>query len=237
MMLAELRELLRASRSEATHDQLKQLVIDDNLLGKRTVATRKLTFQRLGELYALDPAVPLYRALRQLWQTDPQSRPMLALLVASARDPLLRSATPVVLATPLGAVCDARSIDSAIAKLLGPRLSDSTRYKVARNAASTFTQAGLLTGKVRKLRSRPVATPAALVMAMLLAYCRGLRGQRLLTADEVRLLDRPTSEVVGLALVASKQGLMTYRQLGDVVDVSFPQLISREEEELSHGRV
>ena len=36
-------------------------IIDQNCLGKRTVSTRKLTCQRLSELYGLDPSILLFR--------------------------------------------------------------------------------------------------------------------------------------------------------------------------------
>ena len=35
-------------------------IIDQNCLGKQTVSTRKLTCQRLSELYGLDPSIPLF---------------------------------------------------------------------------------------------------------------------------------------------------------------------------------
>ena len=44
----------------------------------------------MATLYALDPANPIFRALRRLWSLDENAQPMLALAVALARDPLLR---------------------------------------------------------------------------------------------------------------------------------------------------
>ena len=72
-------------------------IVEGNALGKKTESTRKLSAQRLSELYALDEAVPLFRLLRELWPIDEPGRPMLAFLCASARDPLLRmTAKPVL---------------------------------------------------------------------------------------------------------------------------------------------
>ena len=46
---------------------------------------------------ALDPSVPLFRLLQVVWKDDPAGQPLLALLCASARDPLLRiTAGPVL---------------------------------------------------------------------------------------------------------------------------------------------
>ncbi|MCX7012671.1 MAG: hypothetical protein NTW86_08950 [Candidatus Sumerlaeota bacterium] len=96
-MFRELQGLLAAAPAGATLADYRALVIADNALGKRTGATRRLTFQRLSELYALNPRSPLFRVLRSLWQACPDGCPILALFCALARDPLLRMTAPVIL--------------------------------------------------------------------------------------------------------------------------------------------
>src|SRR5262249_7185950 len=77
-------------------------IMDDNVLGKPTRSTRQRTAKHLIELYALDPSCTLFRLLRHFWAADPVSQPMLAFLVACARDPLLRASTPFLFTIPLG---------------------------------------------------------------------------------------------------------------------------------------
>ena len=60
IMLNELRQLLVATPRDATYDDYRRAIVDDNVLGKRTMATRKESFRRLRELYALLPEVPLF---------------------------------------------------------------------------------------------------------------------------------------------------------------------------------
>lgn len=60
IMLDELQAVLANCRPDAARDDYLLAIHDDNCLGKRTVATRKLSSQRLSELYALDPEVPLF---------------------------------------------------------------------------------------------------------------------------------------------------------------------------------
>ena len=103
IMLAELTELLAAAPINATRADYTTVIVDENALGKPTIATRRLTNQRLAELYTLDPHVPIFRVLRRLWPVDPLGRPLLAMLCALARDPLLRSTAPAVLTLPPGA--------------------------------------------------------------------------------------------------------------------------------------
>src|SRR5690242_937712 len=66
MMLDELRATLEATRENARRADYVTAIVEDNCLGKPTAATRVLSAQRLSELYALDPDVPLFRIMRAL---------------------------------------------------------------------------------------------------------------------------------------------------------------------------
>src|SRR2546430_10179467 len=102
MMLAELRLLLAACQQSASLEEYRSAIIDENVLLKQTVATRKATFRWLQEFYALDRKILLFRALRDLWDDDTQAQPLLALLSTVARDPLIKSTTERILAIPVG---------------------------------------------------------------------------------------------------------------------------------------
>src|SRR5690606_27218112 len=76
IMLAELTELLATVPDSSTRKDYAKAIIDENALGKNTASTRRLTNQRLGELYGLDPKIPLCRVLRRLWAIDEAGRPL-----------------------------------------------------------------------------------------------------------------------------------------------------------------
>src|SRR5580704_8466319 len=61
MMFEELGQVLLATAAEARRADYAAAIIEGNCLSKPTGATRRLTNQRLGELYGLDPAIPLFR--------------------------------------------------------------------------------------------------------------------------------------------------------------------------------
>ena len=88
-MLDELSAILNATPDNAVRADYARRIVEENILFKATFATRKLTNQRLGELYGLDPKIAPFRVLRKLWNIDKNSQPLLALLLALARDPLL----------------------------------------------------------------------------------------------------------------------------------------------------
>jgi hypothetical protein len=235
MMLAELTALLDARAVRATREEYRKAILDENVLGKRTAATRRLTAQRLGELYALDPEVTLFRVLRFFWKADAQARPLLALLCACARDPLLRLTAGPVLGAKQGDKVATSCLAEAIADTFPDRFKPTIRDKIARNAASSWTQSGHLHGHRVKVRSRPAATPASAAFALVLGYLTGARGPLLLQTLWVRLLDRPTKEIGALAVEASRHGWINYRQAGAVVEARFPGLLTEAEQEALRG--
>ena len=120
MMFNEIESLLDAVQGERERVEYVHAVLEDNCLGKQTLSTRKLSLQRLSELYALDPAVPLFRIMRDLWRTYPESQPQLALLTALARDPLLRMTAATVLQTPAGKEFARQDMTDALEAGTGP---------------------------------------------------------------------------------------------------------------------
>jgi len=140
IMLDEIHTLLATCQPDASPDDYATAIIENNCLGKRTVATRKLSFQRLSELYALDPQVPLFRIMRSFWYADRSGHALLALLISLARDPLLRMTATPVLRTRSGEELARQPLIDALNRAVGSRLSESTLDKVLRNAASSWTQ-------------------------------------------------------------------------------------------------
>lgn len=224
IMLADLSDLLAAVPTNAHRDAYEASIVDDNALGKPTTATRRLTSQRLAELYGLDPRLPLFRVLRRLWAIDETGRPLLALLCALGRDPLLRSAAPAVLDLPVGAELVRASFLGAIREAVGSRLNDAVLDKVARNAASSWSQSGHLEGRVRKIRRCVAPTPGSLALALWMGTLEGLAGEALLECRWTRVLDHTGRELLPVALRAKQLGLIHARVGGGVVEIDASRL-------------
>lgn len=224
MMLAELTVVLAAVPGEATRGDYAEAIISGNCLAKTTSATRRLTNQRLGELYALDPSCAVFRVLRRVWSRDEPGRPLLALLAALARDPLLRvTAQPVVL-LPTGGELPRSSIKAALRDVVGERFNDAVLDKVVRNAASSWAQAGHLQGRTFKARRRVQATPGAVAFALYLGHLAGFRSEELLTSGWSATLDCSPTSARSLALEAKRLGLIDLRGVGGVFEVGFERL-------------
>jgi len=228
IMLDEMRSVLTNCRPNATRNEYLSAIHEDNCLGKHTVATRRLSGQRLSELYALDPEVPLFRVMRRCWYADRNGQPLLAVLLALARDPLLRVTAPSVLRMRPGEELARQQMTDAISRVVGSRLSDSTLDKVVRNAASSWTQSGHLKGRGRKVRQRVVPTPATTAYALFLGYLAGTRGAALFESLWAQVLDAPVSELIHLAMDARRLGFLDVSQSGGVIDVSFSRLLAQD---------
>lgn len=235
IMLKELELLLHAMPGEATRNDYRRAVLDDNCLGKRTTATRKRSLQRLRELYALDPAVPLFRAMRDLWLTSSDSQPLLALLMSAARDPLLRLTAASVLQTPIGEEFARKKMTDALSSAVGNRFSELTLDKIVRNAAASWTQSGHLRGWARKLRQQVRPTPQACAYALFLGYVLGQRGQLLFESSWAEILDLPPQELIELAVEAKRLGLLNLKRSGSMIDVSLPGLCASKGKDFTHG--
>lgn len=235
IMLADLRQLLDAYPPGTPRVDYQEAVVDENLLGKRTASTRKYTFQRLSELYAIDPDVPVFSLLRRYWEADEgDGHPLLAMLCALARDPILRMTAPPVLDLEPGGAFEKATLEKAIAEAAPDRFSPKSLAKIARMTGSSWTQSGHLDGRTRKYRTRPVVTPAAAAYALALGYLAGARGAGLFRTFWARVLDLSPEQLHGQAEEASRRALLTYRNAGSVVEVVFDVAWSDAELDAAH---
>lgn len=225
MILAELRDLLSSCSPSATTDAYRAAIVDANVLRKSTFATRRESFRRLRELYALSPEVLLFRALRDLWDADADAQPLLALLCAVARDPWLRATAPAVLAAAPSAPVTPRDLAAAFAAAYPGRYSAITQASVGRHAASTWRQSGHLAGRTNKVRTHADCRPAAVAYALVLGQLCEARGAGLFTTFWAALLDADDPTLQDQAVAASRQGWLEYRAAGAVRDVAFAYLL------------
>jgi len=228
IMLKELRLLLAACRTSAGLDDHREAIVRDNVLLKATDTTRRESFRRLREMYALNPRVVIYRALRDLWEADVEAQPLLALLCASARDPVLRATAELVLSTPIGTTLTPQQISEVVRQSYPGRLNSMTLANIGRHAASSWRQSGHLSGRLVKTRSRAECRPPAVAYALFLGYLCGGRGETLFETLWSRLLDAPLHVLHDQAFMASQQGWLEYRHSGMVTEISFRHLLRSE---------
>lgn len=236
IMVASLSSLFGALPAASPADAYRVAIIEENLLGKRTAGAREWAFRQLRRFYGLDPNTLLFRALRDLWSDPGTGRPVLAMLCAMARDPVLRASAPMVLGSDAGVLIGPRDFEKVVDDAFPGAYRDSTRRATAQKLASSWQQSGHLAARtpMRKVRAPAATSPAALTYALLLGHLQGVRGEALLDTLWARVLDQPRSRLIDLGVAASQRGMLEFRHAGGLIDVSFRELL-RPFDEGKHG--
>ena len=234
MMLQEISRLFDFLPDTAGFSDYSRAVVEDNALEKSTVKNRKLTIRHLKDEYGLSPEIPIFRHLRRLWSMNTEARPLLALLCAIARDPLLRASSELILGLEVGTSIISSNIEEFIQTKFPDRFSANTLRSVSQNIGSSWTQSGHLEGKVKKVRTRPIVTPENTVYALFLAYLEGFRDNRLLYSPWAKILDRDDHEILEMVNAASRRGLVSFLRVDTVIEIRFDQWLSPTEKEWLH---
>jgi hypothetical protein len=228
MLLMELSSVLAQCDPNSSLDQYREAVIDSNVAGKRSLSSRQRTFRYLRELYALDLNVPEFRAFVRLWRRERSGRPVMALLFAAWRDPLLLATAGAVLAWPEGRPVHWGDLDDAVEVRYPGSYSPNIRAKIGRNTLSSWTQAGYLVRVDRgpAIRSKFEPSPGAVAMALVVGAAGGASGARLFTGEFANLLNAPLQTLHDRAYDASRKGWLEYRSLGNVTEVDLSKLLA-----------
>ena len=222
MMLSELEAVLSAVRAGAGAEEYRDAILHRNVLGKTTESTRQKSLRHLRELYGLDDSTPIFGLLRKLTGIDPTSLPLLAVQVAWARDPLFRSTTGPLLEAVEGERVETAGLSQAVEDVFPGQYSEPSRNKIARNAASSWTQSGHLVGRTKKTRARVKPSNLAVTLALFLGDVAGFHGSAVFSNPWSRLLDLNPEECRRRAFEAHRAGFINLRAVGEVVEIGFP---------------
>jgi hypothetical protein len=110
----------------------------------------------MKQLYGFQGSVGLFAVLRELWPIDDAAQPMLAMLCASARDPLLRCTADFVLDLDVGDETGPAEIGAEVARSFPNRSTPGVLHHIGQNVGASWAQAGLLIGRRTKRRARHV---------------------------------------------------------------------------------
>ena len=233
IMLDEVTQLLDWVRDEnATQQDYLDAIIENNCLQKRSMSNRKITARHLSNLYSLDYQIPIFKAFVFLWYRDEVSRPLLAILMAYARDTLFRQVADQILQIVPNQIITRSNTEIWINDLEPGRFSEVTLRSAAKNINSSWTQSGHLDGKINKMRTAVQATSGAVAFAVFLAYLSGYRGIEIFHAPCMAILDTSEHELRGLAQEASQRGWIIFNHVGDVIEFRFPNFLTADERDL-----
>jgi hypothetical protein len=232
MMLDELRALFQAAPDPASSpSDYQRAVIEENCLSKRSFRSRQLTLRHLKSLYCLDPQAAIFRALRYFWHRDLEGQGLLALLVAYSRDSILRSTAPFVQKLRPNESVTSPMLEAFLDEQQEGRFSKETLRAASLRILASWTRSGHFVGRVRKTRTIAKPTAGACALAVFLSYLSGARGQLLFDTEYMRILDCSTDQAIDLAESASRRGWIVFKRIGNVIEVQFPGLLTKQEQE------
>lgn len=229
IMAKELTILLNNVPQAGSISDYQKAIIENNVLLKKTSATRNESFTRLRTLYSLDPKVIVFRALLDLWATDTNSQPLLALLCATCRDKFLRSSISLIINTPIGERLNSNRFEKHITPEL-PDFAKKTTETMSRNLSSSWTQSSHLEGRSEKIRRKVNPTPSVVAYALLLGYLCGARGDGLYDTSWIKVLDSNIFFLHNLTKIAAQYGWLEYKKSGEVTEITFSFLLRNSSE-------
>lgn len=232
MMGNEIVALLDHADASVDVEGYKRMVVEDNLLNKATSRNRSITYNYLRILYGLDSRLALFRAVCGLWPSDDESKQFLVFQLAYTRDPLLRHSADFILRMPIGRQLTKDLFEEVVGTYSSTAYSPASLASFGRNLASTWTQAGFLSGKVAKYRSRPKVSAVHAAFACFCAWLDGWQGESLFDAPWLGYLDLSRGELIVLVESAARQGLFRLLRAGGVYEFRFPGWLSADEEAL-----
>ena len=226
-LVPSLIEVLKHTSRDTTFDEYERAVVEDNLLGTSTAESRARMFRAMRELYLLRPDALLFRALRDIWDDDPRGQPLLAGLLAVARDPVFRAGSAAITSTDPGDSVASSDFGEAVAGAFPDAYNERTVAKIGRNHYASWEQVGHLepADGNQKRRRRPVCTPSATAYALFLGFVEGVRGVALFDTMWAQVLDHPRSYLIEQATLASQRSLVDFRNSGGVIEVGFSELL------------
>lgn len=221
MMFAEVEHLLNTGKRFP--DELEHAAITENILGKNTKNSQALTYRHMVSLYGLKSQPALTKVFFELWASDMPGRRLNCLLVALARDPLLRDTANAVVETPIGSQLSRDRVEAALQAAHPNRMSDKMVRSLAQNCNASWTQGGHLEGRATKIRRRVSATPSNVAFAALIAGFCGYGGPSILSSVWMHVLDLSPDQALDHLRRAEALGLARVRSAGDVTEIAIRQ--------------
>lgn len=224
LMFAELARVMdHAAQDDSYLESLKE-----NVTNKSTKSNQGKTLRYLTQLYGFEHTEPAFKCFKYFWQQAAETdKPILTLQYALSKDYLLSESIPVVLSTPIGEKVPIGKLEANIEALHPGRFSDNTRRSIAQNIASSWKQAGYITGKVKNIRTQAHPGYLVVTLALLLSYLNGDRGDFILKSKWVKALGIGEEQVRELAFEAAKRDLLQYQFAGAVTTITFSNLLNK----------
>ena len=235
LMLPELTTIMDGFTDQASIENIIENIEVFNCLHKATANSRKLTRRHLVDLYGLDNSACLFRVFKQLWNKGAEARPILALQMALCRDPLLRVSMPLIMQLQPSDLLTREMMEDQLEAYNPGGYSKASKTSFSQNINGSWTQAGFLEGRAKKLRVIPQICIENVAFALFVAHLNGYEGQRAFQTDWMKMLSSNIDDLYAKAEGAARHGHLRYKHASDVIEISFPGWLTEQEKEVLNG--
>jgi hypothetical protein len=199
-----------------------------NVFGKKSQDGLQQTAKFLNRLYGFDLSSSQFKSFKHFWlNSDFYERQLISFVCAFQNDYLLQESLSVLVNAKIGDKVEIELFMENIEKFHPKRFTDNTLRSVAQNIASSWKQAGLISGKVKNIRTQPEISYKVVAFAMLLSFLEGDRGDFIMHSNCVNALCLGETKLRELAVEASKRDYLQYQFAGSVTSISFDKLINK----------
>jgi len=224
MMFLELSKVMDFSVDSDNYQESMK----NNVFGKKSQDGIKKTSNFLTQLYGFNIATPQFKVLKHFWiESDVSERRLISFVCAFQNDYLLQESLSVLVNAKIGDKVEIELFMENIEKFHPKRFTDNTLRSVAQNIASSWKQAGLISGKVKNIRTQPEISYKVVAFAMLLSFLEGDRGDFIMHSNCVNALCLGETKLRELTVEASKRDYLQYQFAGSVTSISFDKLINK----------
>jgi hypothetical protein len=198
----------------------------NNVFGKKSEDGIKKTSMFLIQLYSFNISTKVFKAFKYYWSNcDINEKALITFIYAINNDYLLRESINVLSMSSIGSTVPIEKLMDNIVQFHPNRYTAITLRSIAKNIASSWKQAGFITGKVSNIRTNPQVTYKVVAFAMLLSFLKGDSGDFIIHSNCVKALCLSETKLRELALEASKRDYLQYQYAGNVTSISFDKLI------------
>jgi hypothetical protein len=170
MMFAELAKVMDYGIESGNYVEC----LDQNVFNKKSASGVDKTKGYLLRLYDFDRKASAFKALEYFWSIcDTDEKPVIGLIYAINKDYLLAESIEVVSSSKYGEKVNIELFEANITKYHPNKYSHNTLRSLAKNLASSWKQAGFITGKVKNIRTQPEISYKVVAFAMFLSFLVG----------------------------------------------------------------
>ncbi len=237
-LLAELRMIMDHHPEQATHQEICDWIVGQNILVKRTQAGRTKALSKLKRRYILDSDRHIFAGFCAAWRqsAESQQQGLLAYLLHGSQDGFLRLAATTWLGPYLsieGQVLETADVERHIARMAEEDAqiaawSAKTKLRVAQHLLTAIRDFGLARGRVKKVSVRPTIGPVVAWYAARLAMLQGLSPRDALTSDWFAMLGLELSGAVDALYRMAGKDLGRFRVEGQIVELVLNDLTDRD---------